>query len=58
LIENKINPFVTGGEVSPVLKKARVEIISNKECSLKYQGSVTDRMLCAYTPDIDACQVR
>ncbi|ODM99297.1 Venom serine protease 34 [Orchesella cincta] len=43
------------GDVSSVLMKTNVEVISNADCSTHYP-TITDRMLCAFTPGKDACQ--
>ncbi|CAL8070464.1 unnamed protein product [Orchesella dallaii] len=43
------------GEETDVLRRAEVQVVSNEEC-LKHYPTITDSMLCAYTPGKDACQ--
>lgn len=41
---------------SPTLRYVMIPIISNVDCNLAYDGSITNGMLCAAYPDRDACQ--
>ncbi|KAM8927807.1 transmembrane protease serine 5-like [Pelodytes ibericus] len=49
-----------GGQLSPVLREAKVHLISSQTCnqSSHYPGMISPRMLCAGYPDgkIDSCQ--
>ncbi|XP_037792545.1 uncharacterized protein LOC119587908 [Penaeus monodon] len=48
-----------GGDLSPVLQEAELDLISNAECRNSFQQTtltITDNMMCAYTEGRDACQ--
>lgn len=53
-------PSPAGGDLSPVLQEAELDLISNAECRNSFQQTtltITDNMMCAYTEGRDACQV-
>lgn len=45
-----------GGKTSDDLLEATVDIVSNSDCNLAYNGAVTDDMMCAAREGKDSCQ--
>lgn len=45
-----------GGEISTVLRKVSLNIISNTACNY-YYGNIASTQICVKTPNKDTCQV-
>lgn len=45
-----------GGPLSPVLLQVKLNVIPNRQCSVRYPN-VVNTQICTYTPGKDACQV-
>ncbi|XP_063217452.1 venom serine protease-like [Bacillus rossius redtenbacheri] len=45
-----------GGEAPTALQKVALRVISNSQCYQVFNSTITDSIMCTYTPGKDACQ--